>query len=266
MKPLSQYIQNNEVRLVSDNVCQLSDLFKRGYLYFFTDIQTDISNYCLLNINKYSNEKKNKKKVCFIDPGVYELVRSNEYSHIDILHELASGKLLKNEYISIDYPCDMNLQYQDEFIEKSIKNNLKYKDNPQYICTIQFKFQDFSDFKKQFEYLEEQIDFSKKIVGIGNLCRIMKVNEFTEKVFHFLLKKPKYQYHFYGLALILIKKYISSFLYREQIVSVDSTKWTRACNYTIKNKFGVNCTKKNRDLFFLEYIKELKKYIPNIIF
>ena len=113
------------------------------------------------------------KKIIYIDPSVHELKNSAEYSKISLLHELANGKLRENEWISIDYPCDMNEAYTDLFIEKSIKNNIKYRDNTHYICTIQFRFMDIKDFVRQFEYLEEQIDFTKKIIGIGNLCRIM---------------------------------------------------------------------------------------------
>ncbi|NMC60186.1 MAG: hypothetical protein GYA51_12520 [Candidatus Methanofastidiosa archaeon] len=76
---------------------------------FFTDISTQISNFCLLNIKQYNNQKKYRKTLIFIDPSVYELKDSAEYSKIELLHELASGRLLENEYISIDYPCDMNL-------------------------------------------------------------------------------------------------------------------------------------------------------------
>lgn len=206
------------------------------------------------------------KKIIFIDPGVYELKESTEYSKIDLLHELASGKLRDNEWVSIDYPPDMNESFSDLFIEKSIKNNIKYRDNPKYICTIQFKFQDFNDFTKQFEYLEEQIDFTKKIIGIGNLCRIMKPDLFTDKVFSYLLNKPKYQYHFYGLSLSNIKTYLYYFVSRGQIVSVDSTKWTKACNSSLKRKYGLNCKKNTRDLYFLEYMNEIRKSGINVIF
>ena len=221
---------------------------------FFTDISTEISRYCLLNVKQYNNPKKEKKSLIYIDPSVYELKDSDEYSKIDLLHELASGKLKENEYISIDYPCDMNIAYTDLFIEKSIKNNLRYKDNEKYICTIQFKFEDFHDFKYQFEYLEEQIDFSRKIIGLGNLCRIMYPNVFMDEVFDYLRQRP-YQYHFYGLSLRIIKKYIIHF----PTCSVDSTKWTRACNNTLKSQYGLKCKKANRNAFFEEYMKEIEK-------
>lgn len=116
-------------------------LSKKGLfsLIFMTDITTDASNYCLLSIKKYNDKRKEKKKLFFIDPGVYELVKTNEYSHITELHELVPN-LKENEYISIDYPCDMNPKYTKEFIEKSYQNNVRYASNLHYICTIQMHF------------------------------------------------------------------------------------------------------------------------------
>jgi hypothetical protein len=227
---------------------------------FFTDISTNISRFCLLNIKRYNSPKKLSKKIIYIDPGVYELKESAEYSKISLLHELASGRLLENEYISIDYPSDMNEAYTETFIEKSIKNNLRYRDNPKYICTIQFKFEDIKDFVRQFEYLEEQIDFKQKIIGIGNLCRILHPNTFTDEVFEFLLHRKKYTYHFYGLSLKLIKKYLIHF----PGCSVDSTKWTRAVSNELKSKYGLNCKKSTRDIYFVEYMNEIRKSGINI--
>ena len=87
-------------------------------MMFFTNYGTKISRFCLLNIKDYHKPKTNKK-IIFVDPSVYELVENEEYSRIDQLHELAAGNLQKNEYISIDYPCDMNEKYTDVFIEKT---------------------------------------------------------------------------------------------------------------------------------------------------
>lgn len=229
---------------------------------FFTDITTNFSSYCLLNIKQYNNPNKFSKKLIYIDPGVYELKKSQEYSKIDFMHNLIQQNLLqKNEYISIDYPPDMNLKYSSLFIQKSIKNNLKYKNNEQYICTIQSRFQDFKDFKKQFEFLESHINFDKKIIGIGNLCRIFHPNKFTDNLFSYLATK-KYKYHFYGLGLNLIKKYLRKL----ENWSIDNTKWTRAVNSELKSKYGLNCTNKTRDLYFLTYIKQIKKIYPDLLF
>lgn len=241
------------------------------YLDFFTDPIIKNSNYCLLNVSGYNSVDISRKRVVFIDPGVKQLINNCEYRNIDFLHDLV-GRLRWNEFISIDYPCDMNPAMGDEFIEKSIKNNLKYKDNEKYICTVQSKFMDFKDFKDQFEYLEGSVDFKRKIIGIGNMCVISRANEFTDRVFEFLVKKHwscGYRFHFYGLGLNLIRKYINRFYF----CSVDSTKWIYAVNKDLKRKYGLliggtinknaNMTEK-RYRFFMEYIKELQRITANL--
>lgn len=231
---------------------------------FFTDITTNASINCLLNIKRYNDKRKLNKSLIFVDPGVYELVKTNEYSEIDKLHHLASGNLNENEYISIDYPCDMNMQYESLFIQKSIDNNIKYADNLQYICTIQFKFQDYNDFEKRFYELEYIWSQPKKILGIGNLCRIKYPNEFTDKVFRLLLKNQhKFSWiHIYGMTLRLMRKYLPKF---NCMFSTDSTKWTRAVSNKLKLRTGgrVCCRKDTRNEFFLEYNKIIKTEIIN---
>jgi hypothetical protein len=228
-------------------------------MIFFTDITTDASRYCMLNVKRLTNTNRYKKELIFVDPGVYELKDRTEYSKVDLCHEIAKNQ---SQFISIDYPCDMNLPASAEFIEKSIRNNLRYKENPYYICTVQSKFRNYADFCKQFLYLHEEIDFTQKIVGIGNLCRIMTPNTFTDYLFAFLRKYKWYHYHFYGLSLALIEKYLPAFPH----VSVDSTKWTRAADEGFKRKNGVMCRKHNRDLYFLYYMDRIQQTIPNLIF
>src|SRR6056297_1806358 len=99
-------------------------------MLFFTDITTDASKYCMLNIKRYGDPRKRKKKMVFVDPGVYELKKSNEYSEIDRLHKIAQNPQLF-EWISIDYPCDMrpnDPEIAELFVQKSIENNWRYKD------------------------------------------------------------------------------------------------------------------------------------------
>jgi hypothetical protein len=223
---------------------------------FFTTIEQKLSNFCLLKVKFYYKFTKKDKKIIYIDPGVNELRTSAEYSKVDFMHKLLrENRLQDNEFISIDYPSDMNIQYTDIFKEKSIKNNLLYKDNPKYICTIQYEKNNYTDFVKQFEYLEEQIDFSKKIVGIGNLCQTMYISDFTDKLFNYLLEKP-YKFHFYGLALRLIKKYMNNF----STGSVDSCKWLNRSTAELKRKYIYYSTK-NSEEFFLSYMNLIKKVI-----
>jgi len=237
-------------------------------MIFFTDISTKASSYCMLNINRYNSKLKKNKKLVFVDPGVWELTKGvTEYEFVEKLHRLAQGNLEDNEYISIDYPCDMNEKYTDFFIEKSITNNLVYQRNPKYICTIQSKFRDFKDFKKRFDDLGPIFLDQDKILGIGNMCRIMQPNTFTDNVFRYILRfRNSIRWvHFYGLAHKLIMKYIPMLEGWGMKTSVDHTKWTRACHNKLKRQYGLNCSSSNRDEFFLENIKKMKKKIKVIM-
>jgi len=240
-------------------------------MIFFTDITTSHSNYCLLHISHYNDSRKFQKKLIFVDPGVYQLKKSNEYIHIQDLHYL-TNQLLPNEYISIDYPCDMNLQFKKEFLAKSIANNQFYKDNLRYICTIQFNFMNYQSFLENLNHLEQiWHNHPGKILGIGNLCRVLQPNVFTDYAMALirnrLLTRKIYWLHFYGLSLKCMRKYIP---YLEKtntntIISCDSTKWTKAVTTELKQKYGLNCRKKDRDTFFDAYIKEIQEF-TNVIY
>lgn len=195
----------------------------------------------------------------FIDPAVYELKNSNEYSNITYMYSLINeGKLRENEYLSIDYPNDMNLQYQDEFIQKSIENNLKYLENEKYICAIQYKFQDYEDFLKQFNFLYFKVDSDHKIIGLGNLCRIMNPNQYTDRVFNYISEYSGKWLHIYGLSLKCICKYLPN-LTNWDNVSVDSTKWTKRINKNGILANAICCRKETRDEYFLEYIRVIQE-------
>ncbi len=232
---------------------------------FFTDYSTQISKYCLLNVKKYKDISKLDKIMYFIDPSVYELKDSNEYSNIKLLEHLSNaGNLKENEFISIDYPNDMNPQYSDLFIEKTMQYNKKYADNLNYIATLQFKFKDFNDFRQRFNELSEYVDMSKKVIGIGNLCRIMSNNDFIDNVFDFLYNQIKIKQiawiHFYGLSKRVIEVCINKFKdLNSVIISTDSTKWTRRVHKNPPLDKAICCRKENRDVYFTEYIKAIEK-------
>lgn len=229
-------------------------------MIFFTDITTGASQYCLLNIKQYENQLKSNKKLIFIDPSVYELKNLKEYSRINLLHNLVNN-LKENEYISIDYPADMNITNTELFIQKSFENNMKYKDNDKYICTIQYKFHDFDSFKHEYNRLLPVFENNdKKIIGIGNMCRIMRPDPFTDRVFQFIADNLKNRrLHIYGLGFRLIVKYAKMLEKQNIQLSVDSTKFTRSVNSYVKYKYHYSCNKETRDIFFLHYIDELQK-------
>lgn len=256
---------------------------RNNKLLFFTQKEKWKQNYILYRIKKKTTfdlikELSEKYKEILIDPGVYDLKKSNEYSNIILLHQIAQSKLPRNVFISIDYPCDMNLEYTDEFIRKSNENNFKYRENNQYICCIQFKFSNFEDFIKNWNLLKPiWKNNPKKMIAIGNLCRLVdKKNQFVNKVFNFIIQeKIINRIHFYGLGKHAIKQYIPNLLKMGFNISIDSTKWTRAsndkCRESVMKEKGLEffkgckgyngCTTKIREIFFTEYINDLRKTI-----
>lgn len=228
-------------------------------MIFFTDITTNASNYCLLNIKKYHDPRRCNKYLIFIDPGVYELKKTNEYSHIKELHEIVENGLDINEFISIDYPCDMNPKYTKEFIEKSYQNNVKYASNLHYICTIQMHFGSYRSFEYEAERLRPIWSQPGKIIGIGNMCRIMKTNSFTDAVYRYICNNMHGHWvHVYGMPMKQIKKYAKQLEYNGIELSVDSTKWTKRIHKRPPLDKKICCTKITRDLFFTEYIKYIR--------
>lgn len=252
----------------------------------FTDEQTKISQFLLLNgkrLNYITTHEALTKQLIFIDPSVMELKHSTTFSQNKLLHKLV--KIIdgfKYIYISIDFPCDMNLKYEDLFIYKSFKNNLKYCNNFNYICTIQSKFMNYQSFYDESEKLRYIWEQSNKIIGIGNLCRIIfyyklkskpkhrhkwkkyykkkHSNEFVDKITEYIKINFKNRWvHFYGLSFQLICKMIPILHNAGVKCSVDSTKFTKAITHEFKLSHGVCCRKHNRNLYFLEYINEIKK-------
>ena len=236
-------------------------------MIFFTDITTNISNYCMLNVKKYNDKRKLNKKIVFIDPSVYELKNSAEYSMLPLLHILANSKLPKNEFISIDYPCDMNQYYEGTFIEKSYYNNVNYATNNQYICTIQCKFGNFNSFVYQSERLRDIWEIEKKIIGIGSLCCILHTNLFTDKVYQYIADNfQNKKVHIYGMPLRHIRKYIRLLDRNDIQLSADSTKWTKRIHKNPPLDLQICCRKNTRDIYFLEYMKEIAKETPVILY
>jgi len=230
-------------------------------LRFFTDITTNASNYCLLHASRYHDKRKTNKLVVYVDPGVYYLnTGATEYKDIDLLHELAGGATRDNEWVSIDYPCDMNLNLQDYFVRKSVENNFKYARNDKYICTIQYRFADKADFVRRFTELEHVWQENpRKIIGLGNLCRIMRPTSYLNTVFRIVHERvpPGTRIHVYGAALSVIREYFPR-LCKRYDVSVDSTKWTRAVDDAFKLANGVAARSHNRDKYLHRYMDQIR--------
>lgn len=238
---------------------------------FFTD-KTIKNDYLLIKIQDYRKMKDfSRWKEVFIDPGVYELAKLDSYSwedNINIKNFLNS--IPKNHYFSADYPGDMldfreNIDNHlrgiltDKFLTKSWDNAIRYCNHPQYIITVQSKFGDCQSFKHWFDkYNDLYLEYGSEIMGLGNLCRIITLTKFMKKIIKYAFSKSNFlRIHIYGLGMRIIPyAYRLSKAYGIKL-SIDNTKWTRAVNTKLKEKEGLNCSSKNRQLFFDEYMKRI---------
>ncbi len=227
---------------------------------FFTDKTVD-NDYLLIKIGDYLkfNLKRSYKEI-FVDPGVYDLTKSDKFSwegKIDIPSFLDG--LPDNHYFSFDYPCDMNPKYQDEFILKTWDNANKYCNHPNYIVTAQYPFNNYWCFTTWFDRYN-QLPIESGIMGLGNLCRIMHLSEYMKHALGYAFKNCRHpRIHIYGLAKRNIK-YAYRLARKYGIkLSIDSTKWTRGST-ALQCRVGHAAVKSGeRQLFFDTYIEELRE-------
>lgn len=215
--------------------------------------------------NKIKDLSHNYKKV-FLEPEVFILRKQTNYRFdkwLDVNNFLIN--LPENCYFSLDYPSDMNLNHQHRFITKTHYNIEKYHYSKQYINTVQSLFFNFESFKINFNIVNK-IPSKSKIIGLGNICRLFnnkkETIEYILNTFNYIknnINKNNYNWiHIYGLGLRFIKPYYDILKDSFKTLSFDSTKWTKACNDNLKHKFGLNCNKDNRQIFFNEYIKTIQ--------
>lgn len=226
---------------------------------FFTNnlVQND---YLLIKIQDYlKGFDTSAYKEVFIDPGVYELKDSPCYSWERTLNvQEFLNSLPENHYFSADYPSDMNLEFTDHFLTRSWDNAIMHTGNKHYITTVQSKFNDYWSFMEWFDRYND-LYIASGIMGLGNLCRILGLTEYMKHVLGYAFKKCKHpRIHIYGLSMRIIPHaYRLSRKYGIEL-SIDSTKWTRACTVDLKEKYNINCTNQNRQEFFEEYLKLMK--------
>jgi len=224
---------------------------------FFTD-KTVENDFLLIKYYDYikKNVDWNQWKEVFIDPGVWELKKQQSYSwekDINIIDFINS--LPKNHYFSVDYPCNMNVKYTNHFIQKSWDNALKYHNYPNYIVTVQSKFNNYRSFMDWFDKYNK-LNIKSGIMGLGNLCRIQGLTKFMKySLMYAFLHCNHPRIHIYGLTIRVIP-FASRLANKFNIeLSIDSTNWTRACSVKLKEKYNINCTTKTRQIFFNEYLK-----------
>ena len=207
--------------------------------------------YLILKIGRYL-KLKNKKpyKFILIDPGVYDLQQNPCYSweeSINIPQFLDS--LPENHYFSWDYPGDMNPQYSELFLQKSWDNAYRFSDHPNYITTVQFRFNNYLSFIEWFNKYNE-LPMTSGIMGIGNMCQQKGLNQFVRHAIPYIIKNSKANWiHIYGLNILGIK-YLSKFK-TKKIISVDNRKW----EYYVKSS--------ERPQAFKKYINKLENYIES---
>jgi len=190
---------------------------------------TDRGPYLLTKISKYikmQSKTRQKYKEILIDPGVYDLKTSDKFSWeglIDIPFIL--DILPKNHYLSVDYPGDMNPQYQNLFLQKTWNNALRYCDHPQYIVTIQFRYNNYLSFIQYFDQYN-RLPIESGILGIGNCCLQRGLNPFMKHALDFAFSHCRHKrIHIYGLNLSSIP-YANKRAKQFNIeLSVDSVKW-----------------------------------------
>ena len=227
---------------------------------FFTD-NTVINDYLLIKIKDYLKLKDfSKRKEIFIDPGVYELKKDYKFSwegKINIKTFLNS--LPNNHYFSFDYPCNMNLQYQDLFLGKTWINAEKYHNHPQYIVTAQYQFKNYLSFVAWFNDYND-LEIKSGILGLGNMRRFRTLNNYLKHALDYAFSRCRHKrIHIYGLCLKAIPYAVNLSKKYNIELSTDSTKWTRACVKELKDKYNgrVCCTTQNRQEFFDEYKKKI---------
>ena len=237
---------------------------KRSVMKFFTDKSVK-NDYLLIKITDYIKMKdfSNWKEV-FIDPCVYELTKSDKFSWENNININEFLNLLPAEhFFSFDYPCDMNLKYTNLFLRKSWLNAEKYHGHSQYITTVQSPFGDYWSFVAWFDKYNA-LEIKSGILGLGNMCRFRTLNDYLKHSLDYAFSHCNHpRIHIYGLCLKAIP-YAYRLSKRYNIESsIDSTKWTRACNKRLKEKYEgrICCRKDNRQEFFDEYKKKIEGVI-----
>ena len=114
-------------------------------------------------------------------------------------------------------------------------------------------------FLNEVEYLRDVWEIPDKIIAFG--VGQYRPNKFTDFMMKWISgNMGGKRVHFYGMGLAMMRKYVPMLERAGVIVTVDSTKWTRAVNEDLKKKYGVACRKNTRHIFFLEYINEISKF------
>jgi hypothetical protein len=249
---------------------------------FFTD-HTVKHNLLLMQINRYLRKREedpsffDKYNEVLIDPGVYELGDRKEYSwrdDVDVGEFLDS--LPDNHYFALDYPCDMNHERTQLFLNKTWETAQEYCDHPQFIVSVQSAFKSFISFVYWFQKYNS-LNCKSRFMAVGNLGRLQCTSRVEKNlaksiILHALKHANAQRLHFYGLTIRVFPFLVMNEDKYKINCSVDSTNWTQAVNKKCKSKLHESmdapvvgsglrsCNKETRQLFFDEYLRRINAY------
>jgi len=152
----------------------------------------------------------------------------------------------------------MNIEFTDIFLRNSWSNAKLFCYHSQYIITVQYEFNNYFKFVYWFSKYNN-LKIRSGIMGLGNMCRFPRLNNYIKHSLDYaFLGCTVGRIHIYGLCLDAIL-YANKLAKRFKIeLSIDSTKWTFACNNELKEKYGYYSKGFNRQEFFDIYIQEIK--------
>ena len=137
----------------------------------------------------------------------------------------------------------------------SWENAIKYCNHPQYIVTVQSKFNDYWSFKNWFDKYNE-LPIASGIMGLGNICRIHQLTEFMKHSLDYAFKHCNHpRIHIYGLGLKVIPYAYKLSRKFDIELSFDNNKWTRDPIQSGK----ASCNMDNIQEYFDKYKKIIKE-------
>lgn len=222
--------------------------------------------YALVPFHKFFPKMIQKYKRIIIDCGVDKWLntKKKEYPYLDQFEEkvLKYGSK-KVKFVIPDYPTDIikdkdeRVKWVDTFLERTHRNIERFHNLFNTILSVQYKFEDFDNFKNSWEKYYQL----SKFMAIGNLCK-SKNKHFFLKVLKFISEnnsesKP---IHIFGIGIPLFKV-LCNFLKFNQIkfeISFDTTKWSFTDNPDLRKKVnGFMCKYPYRQEFLDDYLKKL---------
>jgi len=249
---------------------------KKAKVIFFTSQQVnpDLSHYCLCTIKNYSKSFADKYKEVYVDPGVSDLKKYGDYRGKDKMIKLIeSGSLRDNEWCSLDYSIGdaEDNETRKKFLRWTYENNVRWADDPHYMCCIQYG-SSFGSFKKSFEKVKHIFwDNKDKMIAIGgDIIGSHYSTSETRSLFYYLRKHADHlnRIHFFGLPIRLIDDLKLLLPKSHLIITVDSTKWRFANSQELlKLNNGLRITTAEHiNTFYTSYMKQWQERLGKTFF